>query len=168
MYNERYSIIFSSKTGNTKKLAETICETLPKDFCDYFGPGNINNLSSDVLYIGFWTDKGNADSATLKFLKNLKNKKIFLFGTAGFGGSEEYFQKILNTVKKNIDESNTVIGEFMCQGKMPESVRERYEKMKSQSNHMPNLDALIKNFDNALSHPDNNDLENLKKAVQSR
>ena len=30
MKSERYSIIYSSKTGNTKKLAETIYNTLQK------------------------------------------------------------------------------------------------------------------------------------------
>ena len=98
-------------------------------------------------------------------LKKLKNKKIFLFGTAGFGGSQEYFQKVLGQIKENIDSSNTIIGEYMCQGKMPQSVRERYVKMKEQPNHMPNLDMMIKNFDRALSHPDRNDLDKLRKMV---
>ena len=34
-------------------------------------------LSSDILYIGFWTDIGNADSATLELLKSLKNRRSF-------------------------------------------------------------------------------------------
>lgn len=62
-----------------------------------------------------WTDKGNADQKTLELLSKLKNKKIFLFGTAGFGGSDAYFEKILGQVKQSIDASNTVIGEYMCQ-----------------------------------------------------
>ena len=49
----------------------------------------------------------------------------------------------------------------MCQGKMPLSVRERYVKMKEQPNHMPNIDAMIENFDKALSHPDADDLAKL-------
>ena len=61
---------------------------------------------------------------------------------------------------------NTVIGSFMCQGKMPMSVRQRYENMKKQPLHLPNLDAMIENFDKALSHPDADDLERLKQAVK--
>lgn len=37
MYNENYSIVFSSMTGNTRKLADKIHEVLPKESCDYFG-----------------------------------------------------------------------------------------------------------------------------------
>ena len=33
----RYSIIFSSLTGNTKKLADTIRAVLPSEDCDYYG-----------------------------------------------------------------------------------------------------------------------------------
>lgn len=118
-----------------------------------------------MLYIGFWTDKGNADSDTLDFLSKLKNKKIFLFGTAGFGGSDAYFQRILGNVKSTIDSSNTIVGEYMCQGKMPQSVRERYVKMKENPEHPDNIDALIENFDKALSHPDSDDLERLKNII---
>lgn len=111
---QRYSIIYSSKTGNTKKLAEKIREVLPEENCDYFGTEGAKAFSSDILYIGFWTDIGNADPAALELLKSLRNKKIFLFGTAGFGGSEAYFQQVLGKVKESVDESNTVMGEFMC------------------------------------------------------
>ena len=62
--------------------------------------------------------------------------------------------------------SNTIVGEYMCQGKMPQSVRERYMKMKEQPEHPDNLDMLIENFDRALSHPDADDLNRLKEAVK--
>ena len=100
MKKENFSIIFSSLTGNTKKLADTIHEMLPHDKCDYFGENDSRVPQSDLLYIGFWTDKGNADHKTLELLAKLKNKKIFLFGTAGFGGSDVYFKKILEQVRQ--------------------------------------------------------------------
>ena len=165
MKKENFSIIFSSLTGNTKKLADTIHEMLPHDKCDYFGENDSRVPQSDLLYIGFWTDKGNADHKTLELLAKLKNKKIFLFGTAGFGGSDVYFKKILEQVRQSIDSSNVVIGEYMCQGKMPLSVRERYIKMKESPEHPANLDMLIKNFDCALSHPDREDLDRLKRLL---
>ena len=150
-----YTVVYNSLTGNTKLLADTIREVLP---CD--------NDNNDTVFVGFWTDKGTADSKTIEYLKLLRNKKIFLFGTCGFGGSEAYFERILTNVKSNIDSSNEIIGEYMCQGKMPSSVRERYLKMKESDNCPPNIDALIDNFDMALSHPDDIDLDNLSKCVE--
>ena len=163
---ERYSVMFSSLTGNTKMLADAIGEVLPKENCDYFGSCKGKEPVSEMLYIGFWTDQGNADKSALELLQKIKNKKVFLFGTAGFGENEAYFQKVLNNVKSSMDKSNQVVGEYMCQGMMPQAVRVRYVKMKEQPDHMPNLDLLIANFDRALSHPDKKDLDKLRELVR--
>lgn len=100
MEQERYSVLFSSQTGNTKILAQAIAQALPAAGCDYFGDYQGRVPSSPVLFVGFWTDKGTADAATLELLKAVKNKKIFLFGTAGFGGSAAYFQKFCCACRK--------------------------------------------------------------------
>ena len=148
-----YTVVYNSLAGNTKLLADTIKNVLP------------DNDNDDIVFVGFWTDKGTADSKTIEYLSSLRDKKIFLFGTCGFGGSVTYFDRILTNVKSNIDSSNEIIGEYMCQGKMPSSVRERYLKMKESDNCPPNIDALIDNFDKALSHPDEKDLEKLSQKV---
>lgn len=143
-------LIYFSQTGNTQLLAQAIKK-------------NVEN--SDIIYVGFWTDKGNASKEALDYLKTLHHQKIFLFGTAGFGKSDNYFKKIIDKVKESIDESNEVIGSFMCQGKMPETVLQRYLKLK-EGNHAPdNINLLIDNYYEALRHPNNDDIENLKKAI---
>ena len=81
---------------------------------------------------------------------------------------EAYYRKVLDRVRQAVDESNTIVGTYMCQGKMPQSVRERYMKMKENPEHPANLDALIKNFDCALSHPDSDDLEKLRNLCRLR
>ena len=134
-----YAIVFSSKTGNTRLLADTLRASLPQNECTYFGAPAPEALEAETLYIGFWTDKGHADDTLTAFLQTLKGKRVFLFGTAGFGGSAEYFEQILAAVQKSLDESNTVIGTYMCQGKMPMAMRERYVKMKETRNIRPIL-----------------------------
>ena len=56
MKTDQYSILFSSLTGNTKKLADAIHKTLPQNDCEYFGAIKTPVPSSELLYIGFWTD----------------------------------------------------------------------------------------------------------------
>lgn len=164
---EKYAILFSSKTGNTRLLADAIRAALPEEDCAFFGEvGSVAEIPEvKTVYLGFWTDKGNADEVALNVLKNLRNKNVFLFGTAGFGVEDAYFQRVLNNVKASMDESNTLVGEFMCQGKMQQAVRDRYVKMKEQPDAAPNLDQMIDNFDRALSHPDEADLEHLRQEI---
>lgn len=157
----KYSIVYSSKTGNTKALAEHIKSALPDEECIYFGEPSEKALYADMIFAGFWTDKGTCDDGFKDFLHSVNSKKIFLFGTAGFGGSQEYFDKILSAVKGNISESCETAGEFMCQGKMPPTVRKRYEAMEETAQKH----ILIANFDAAASHPDSNDFANLEAAA---
>ena len=80
-----YSIVYSSKTGNTKMLADALHQALPADDCLYFGAPDAQALAAERIYIGFWTDKGTCDAETAAFLAQLTQQEIFLFGTCGFG-----------------------------------------------------------------------------------
>lgn len=165
----KYTVIYSSNTGNTKMLAEKIPEMMKdQEFLGCFRVGDQEADSAvkeaDLIFIGFWTDKGDCDEKLAEFLKRLDEKKIMLFGTAGFGQSREYFDRILGNVKQHIGSSNVIIGEWMCQGKMPMAVRKRYESM--MESQPGRAGELIANFDQALSHPDLQDLEAFRTAVR--
>ena len=73
----KYSIIYSSKTGNTTLLAKNIKETLPKNDCIYYGEVDEKALDADLVFVGFWTDKGTCDENVSNFLKKMNNKKVF-------------------------------------------------------------------------------------------
>ncbi len=122
------AIVYSSRTGNTKQLAEAVRASLGEQTCLYMGPPDDRALAADRLYVGFWTDKGTCDAATAGFLSKVSGKEVLLFGTAGFGGEPAYFESILSRVAQCLGQGNTLIGSFMCQGRMPMAVRERYEK----------------------------------------
>lgn len=67
--------------------------------------------------------------------------------------------------KKLIDESNEIIGHFYCQGKMPISIRNRYEKALQENPNDERMKNNIENFDKALEHPNKEDLENFELAI---
>lgn len=158
----KYAIVYSSRTGNTKLLAQRLRDSLPKEDCLYMGPPNEEALAAEKLYVGFWTDKGTCDESIAAFLRSITHQQVFLFGTAGFGGAPAYFEKILTAVKENLSETATVTGSYMCQGKMPVSVRKRYESMEESAGRQ----AVLDNFDRALSHPDEQDLSALVEAAR--
>ena len=156
-----YAIVFSSRTGNTRRLAEAVRAALPAGECLYFGPPDAAALAAGRLYIGFWTDKGSCDEALAAFLPQLAGHEVFLFGTAGFGADPAYFDAILGRVAALLPPSAAVLGRFMCQGRMPAAVRTRYEAMEESHRRT----AMLENFDRALSHPDEADLAALTTAV---
>ena len=157
-----YSIVYSSKTGNTAQLAQTIASVLPAG--SWCGAPDPAAAAAETIFVGFWTDKGSCDESIAAFLCSLQNKKVFLFGTAGFGGDPAYFDQILDRVQTNLPAGNTVIGRYMCQGKMPMAVRARYEAMAAQD--AQKFQPMLDNFDRALSHPDAADLAALAEAVR--
>ena len=157
-----YAIVYKSRTGNTELLASAIRDALPQQECIYFGAPDEKALQADIIYVGFWTDKGTCDEDIAGFLKGLTAQKVFLFGTAGFGGAEAYFAQILARVQENLGADTRLVGTYMCQGKMPAAVRVRYEAMEEG----PRRTAMLQNFDRAQSHPDAQDLARLRAAVQ--
>lgn len=159
-----YAIVYSSRTGNTAQLAQAIREALPPEDCRYFGTPDPAALAAETVYVGFWTDKGTCDQETAAFLQTLTRQQVFLFGTAGFGGAPAYFQQILGRVQALLGPEVQVLGTYMCQGKMPQAVRSRYQAMEDS----PRRTAMLANFDQALTHPDAQDLAQLQAAVQSR
>jgi len=163
-----YSIVYSSKTGNTKMLADALHQALPADDCLYFGAPDAQALAAERIYIGFWTDKGTCDAETAAFLAQLTQQEIFLFGTCGFGGGVAYFEQILARVRDLLPESVQLVGSYLCPGKMPQSVRDRYVRIAEEEPAKRSyMQKMIFNFDCALSHPDANDLQALIEEVEN-
>lgn len=156
----RIAIVYKSLTGNTELVAKAVKEAVKGEVV-YFGEPK-ECPDADFYFVGSWTDKGMCCKETAEFLKTLKNKKIAYFGTAGFGGSEEYYHALSERVKSMISSSNEMTDSFFCQGKMPISVRERYVSMLTEHPEDKKLEVSIQNFDEALSHPNAADLANAK------
>lgn len=160
----KYSVVYSSNTGNTELLAKRIKKIIPQDELIYFGKADKSAENADVIFVGSWTDKGNCSRDIIEFLNGLRGKKVFIFATAGFGASQAYFDQLGNRMASNLTDDNQVIGCYLCQGKMPQSVRTRYESL---ANSQPDkAKQMIDNFDKALSHPNEEDLASLEMAVK--
>ena len=155
----KIAVVYKSLTGNTKLVAEAIGEALKSEH-DVCVCEPAECVEADLYFVGTWIDKGSSTKEIAEFLAKLDNKKIALFATAGFGGSQEYYDALAERIKAQIPESNEILGQFFCQGKMPMSVRDRYVAMLQANPEDKNMEVNVKNFDEALSHPDTTDLSN--------
>ena len=159
-------VLYKSRTGNTEKLAKAIFEAIPgknKDIAAFQGQTDYD--MGDLYFIGFWTDRGSASMDVLDYLGSLQGKRIALFGTCGMGQSPEYYKKIEENIRVFIEDDNEYMGAYICQGKMPMAVREKYMNMKNAQNKKQ-VEAMIQNFDMAMLHPGEQDLQGARKFVK--
>lgn len=156
------AVVYESKTGNTAMAAGAIQKVCGNQSIFFGAPGEIPSgivSRCDLIFAGSWTDKGSFTPDMAEFIKGLDRKKVAIFGTAGFGGSEEYFSQLTKRITGLLAESCELVGSYFCQGKMPPSVKARYEAMLKEHPDDPGIRSSIENFDRALSHPDAVDLD---------
>ena len=77
----------------------------------------------------------------------------------------DYYAQIEKRVSAWIESDNKYLGTFLCQGKMPQLVRQKYEHMKTTEN-ASQINKWLQNFDAALPHPDSLDMEHAKVFVE--
>ena len=121
---------------------------------------------ADVVFVGFWCDKGSCSPAVQHFLQGLAGKRVFLFGTCGFGESDEYFAQILDRVRAYLPAEAQCIGGAMCQGKMGVGVKRRYEGMLEKDPENAQARMLIDNWNKAQSHPNEGDFARIAAAAK--
>ncbi|WP_343210641.1 flavodoxin family protein BilS [Anaerolentibacter hominis] len=164
----KYAVVFSSRTGNTKQVAEAIRDSRPGS-CVYFGgPEGFTIGEAEIIFAGSWIDKGNFTDEMVSFLKGLHGTRTAVFATAGFGCDEAYFDRLALNIRTALSEDNTYLGSFMCQGRMPESVRSRYLQMQKEHPGDKKVGMLLNNFEMAGAHPDQEDLKHAAAFAEER
>ena len=89
-----YLVVYSSKTGNTEKVAMAIFNALPGKSKDVQRVEELKG-EADTYFVGFWNNRGTCSGEIVELLSGLSGKKVALFGTCGMGGSQEYFEERL-------------------------------------------------------------------------
>lgn len=161
-----YLVLYQSGSGNTRKVAATIFSHLPgnsKDLIDITTDKMIPE--AQVYFIGFCVHQGTCSMTVSDFLSTLGGKQIALFATCGMDDSPDYYKCIEQSAAAWIESDNEYLGAFICQGRMPQKVRQKYEAKRNSENG-DRIDLLIRNFDHAFSHPDILDLEHAKVFVE--
>ena len=159
------AIVCDSITGNTKVLADVICNEcknskMYKEYSDEL-------LNADLIFVGSWTDKGSPSDKIKLVYKNLHNKKIFVFGTCGFGGDEKYYKLLFENTCKYINEDNDILGYYFCPGKLSSKIKEKYESFLKQNPDDKRTMKMLENFNNVLDRPNKVDLNKFRLVVRN-
>ncbi|HBE9443636.1 flavodoxin [Clostridioides difficile] len=155
-------ILYSSLTGNTKKIACSIYEAIQ-------GKKEIKNISElvddsidyenyDIVFLGYWVDKGICDKNSKQVLENIHNKKIALFGTMGASTKGSYGASIIEKIESIIPKDNEILGSFICQGKIAEGLKVKYKEMLKLSPDNEHIRQQLNNHEESQSHPDEQEI----------
>lgn len=153
-------VIYSSKTGNTKKLAEAVFETITgeKKIFPIAEAPDPNNY--DFIAVGFWLQAGKTDPETAEYLLQIgTNKRLFLFATHGASVESDHAKNALDHAKGLAPDADFA-GSFSCQGEVNPKV---LEKAKSK----PQPPVWLDDAPKSVGHPDATDIEAIKRVVRN-
>lgn len=149
-------VIYSSMTGNTKKIAEKICETLgdAEIFSVQNAPENFSEY--DLIFLGYWLKRGAPDPLMTKFLPKVHDAKVAFFQTHGTEKNSEHAITAFARAAYLLGENCKIIGTFGCPGKINPSLIER---RKNIQNDPHGGEKGFARWKNAETHPDEKDLQ---------
>ncbi len=152
-------VVYSSQSGNTKKLAQAVYDAAPGDKEIFSVEDAPLGENYDLVAVGFWLKAGKPDPKTQEYLEKIgKGQKLFLFATHGAAAGSDHAQNAMNFAK-DLAKDAEIAGTFSCQGEVNPKV---LEKVKAK----PQPPVWLSDADDAVGHPDENDINALKNALQ--
>jgi len=122
-------LAYSSKTKNTKKVAEAIYEQIKDqgevDLLDIKKQRKKLEKEYDFYILGAWTDKTNANKNMQRFIdqQEIHSKDVALFLTCGVPREHYHADDSINNYIAFMEErNNNILKTFVCQGKIDPKV----------------------------------------------
>lgn len=150
-------IVYTSETGNTKKLAETIYEMIDsnKELKKITDVKDTNSF--DLIFIGFPIHNFEPAQLAQDFIKTLKvGKKAVLFATHAMQTGSPMNAKQIENCRKIASELE-IWGFFSCRGELSKSVTNKM--INSTGQQMRYFGQMRQQ---TIGHPDTEELEKLK------
>lgn len=156
-------VIYSSLTGNTKQVAEAIASVLPeKTPCVSMSELASDIAAYDLVFAGFWVDKGTANKEARDVLGTLHNPHIALFATAGVPPHMEHAKQSLVNAAACLPEGVVPVDTFICQGKVdPKVIAMMYKMFPKGHSHGQSADRDARHKQAAV-HPNEDDCKAAK------
>lgn len=152
-------VLYSSLTGNTKKVAEAVAQVLPD--CELHplddAPASLDGYG--LVAVGWWAAKGLPDVKTREWLKTVKDARLAFFGTLGARPDSPHARDCMVKAEELAlfpERGNTVFGTWMCQGRIDDKVYEVMKRLDLEVHRDMLKDS--SRFDEAAKHPDEADL----------
>jgi len=159
----RILVVYSSRTGNTKKVAEAIFSILPQGAVLASVGEAPDPEPFDCLLLGFWNRRAAPDPAMLAYMARIHGKQVGLFGTQGAWPDSDHGKRFLENARAAV-KGNEVLAEFVCMGRVDPALLAREAALPPEKQRHQMTVERQKRLAEAANHPDEKDLA-LAKAV---
>jgi len=145
-------VVYSSKSGNTRKLAEAVFEYLEGEKTIVSIADAPDPAEYTFVAVGFWLMGGQPDPESQAFLARLKEgQDLYLFATHGAAAGSEHAENAMKKAKEIAAKAH-LRATFSCPGEVNPQVIEKA----SQNNPQP---AWLADAPAAKGHPNASDLK---------
>lgn len=145
----RAAIVYSSVTGNTRRIAEALAEASGDALLDVREASDLPDV--EVLALGFWVRRGQPDEASQAVWRRLSGKSVFYFGTLGAWPTSPHAGRCREAAERMLRENgNRCLGGFLCQGR----VNPRMVELSARKGTHPLTEERRARLAEAARHPD--------------
>ena len=117
-------VVYSSQTGNTRKLAEVVYASLPgmKEMAPIDEAPRPEGY--DLVAVGFWLQAGKPDPKATAYLQRVHNVPLLLFATHGAASGSDHARNAMASAA-DLAPTADVVGTFSCPGEVNPKMLEK-------------------------------------------
>ena len=120
----RHVVVYSSMTGNTRAVAEAIHRIMPPGTGIYPVREAPHPEEFAFLALGFWVHRAKPDPRMLRYMEMVRGKRVAIFGTLAAYPDSAHAGEVIAAAHACLA-GNTIIGSFLCQGRLDPKRLER-------------------------------------------
>ncbi len=152
----RTLVVYSSRTGNTRKVAEAILEAMPDRALSFPVEEAPSADDYDFVAFGYWVDREGPDKAAEEYMAKIKGIKIGLFGTLGAYPDSDHAGKAMANAEALVENDNEVLCHFICMGKVDPALTARFKDLPPDHPHAMTPERMARHIE-AAKHPNEDD-----------
>jgi flavodoxin len=169
VFKLNYEVAYLSRSGNTAVLAEALAGMFSDEKV------HLTDLSqddaagdADVYLIGYGVNRGTFPVKIMDTLELAEGKTVLLFCTGGVDPTTEYQKSVERKVLPFLPDECDYRGLFLCAGQFPDEVIQNVQEVLRRDPDNAQARSLLEQAQKARTHPDKNDLANLRKFVREK
>lgn len=154
------NIIYVSVSGNTKAVAEAICQGLEEATIYDISEVDPQHLPEGRLILGTGCYRGTAEPRMVRFIEQIHNRDIDFFVTMGSYADQEEGAQVENRIRDLIEaQNNRVQRTFRCMGRLAPEYLQRLKDGQAKAYHKMTPER-TKRHEEAAKHPNETDFKN--------